>query len=148
VVEYSVPYKEIKDNIKEFILRANEIQFGDELDSVTQYVNVDESQQRYNIDTQTNDLLEEMLSQIPNSQRTVSVLNNVHTMIERFKQLREEFSTFDENKNVNGTIIKNANWKPLVNDLLHFKTMLYWLIPVAKNIKKELDKNMPEWMKF
>lgn len=141
VVEYSVPYKEIKDNIKEFILRANEIQFGDELDSVTQYVNVDESQQRYNIDTQTNDLLEEMLSQIPNSQRTVSVLNNVHTMIERFKQLREEFSTFDENKNVNGTIIKNANWKPLVNDLLHFKTMLYWLIPVAKNIKKVYDAN-------
>jgi hypothetical protein len=62
-------------------------------------------------------------------------------MIERFKQLREEFSTFDENKNVNGTVIKNANWKPLVNDLLHFKTMLYWLIPVAKNIKKVYDAN-------
>lgn len=138
-VEYSMPYKEIKDTIKEFILKANEIQFGEELDSITQYVNVDESQQRYNIDTQTNDLLEEMLSQIPNTQRTVSVLNNVHTMIERFKQLREEFSTFDENKNVIGTVIKNANWKPLVNDLLHFKTMLYWLIPVAKNVKKVYD---------
>jgi hypothetical protein len=33
------------------------------------------------------------------------------------------------------------NWKPLVNDLLHFKTMLYWLIPVAKNIRKVYDAN-------
>jgi len=135
-VEYSVPYKDIKDNIREFILKANEIQFGEDLDTITQFVNVDESQQRYNIDTQTNDLLEEMLSQIPSNQRTNSVLNNVHTMIERFKQLRDEFSTFDQHKNVTGTIIKNANWKPLVNDLLHFKTMLYWLVPVAKNVKK------------
>ena len=141
IVEYNVPYKEIKDNIRELILKANEIQFGEELETITQYVNVDESQQRYNIDTQTNDLLEEMLSQIPNTQRTNNVLNNVHTMIERFKQLREEFSTFDEHKNVTGTIIKNANWKPLVNDLLHFKTMLYWLVPVAKNIKKVYDAN-------
>jgi ElaB/YqjD/DUF883 family membrane-anchored ribosome-binding protein len=141
VVEYNVPYKEIKDNIREFILKANEIQFGEELETITQYINVDESQQRYNIDTQTNDLLEEMLSQIPNTQRTNNVLNNVHTMIERFKQLREEFSTFDEHKNVIGTIIKNANWKPLVNDLLHFKTMLYWLVPVAKNVKKVYDAN-------
>ena len=87
-------------------MKANEIQFGEELDSITQYVNVDESQQRYNIDTQTNDLLEEMLSQIPNTQRTVSVLNNVHTMIERFKQLREEFSTFDEIKTSMGQLLK------------------------------------------
>jgi hypothetical protein len=72
-VEYSVPYKDIKDNIREFILKANEIQFGEDLDTITQFVNVDESQQRYNIDTQTNDLLEEMLSQIPSNQRTNSV---------------------------------------------------------------------------
>jgi hypothetical protein len=39
-----------------------------------------------------------MISSIPNKDRTTRVLNNIHIMIERFKQLRTTFSTFDDNK--------------------------------------------------
>jgi hypothetical protein len=85
---------------------------------------------------QTNDLLDEMLSTIPNAQRTSNVLNNIHIMIERFKQLRQKFSTFDDNGNIGGSLIKESTYKPLVNELLHFKTLLYWLLPVVKNVKK------------
>jgi hypothetical protein len=133
---YNLPTKEIKDTIREFFVRADEIKIGHELDAITQLIDVEESHQRYNISSQTDDLLNEMLSNIPHSQRTSSVLNNIHTIIERFKQLRLEFSNLDENGNVISPIVKTVNWKPLATNLLTFKNILYWLLPVAKNIKK------------
>jgi len=134
--DYDIPLPDVKNAIKEFIVRADEIQFGESVGSIKQFEGVDVSQQRYNIETQTNDLLEELLSKIPNNQRTASVLKNIHTMIERFQQLREQFSIFDENGNIEKAFTKDANWKPLANDVYKLKTLLYWLIPVAKNIKK------------
>jgi hypothetical protein len=133
---YNLPVKDIKDTVREFFVRADEIKIGQELAAISQMVDVEESQQRYNIYSQTDDLLNELLSNIPNTQRTSAVLNNIHTMIERFKQLRVEFSNLDENGNVVGPIVKTVNWKPLATNLMSFKTLLFWLLPVAKNIKK------------
>jgi hypothetical protein len=133
---YNLPAKDVKDTIREFFVRADEIKIGQELAAIKQLVDVEEAQQRYNIHSQTDDLLNELLSNIPNTQRTSAVLNNVHTMIERFKQLRLEFSNLDENRNVMSPIVKTVNWKPLADNLLTFKTLLYWLLPVAKNVKK------------
>jgi hypothetical protein len=141
---YNIPKEDIKNNIKEFIIRADEIQFGKELAPITQMINVDETQQRYSVDTQTNDLLDEMLSTIPNLERTTSVLNNIHIMIERFKQLRGKFSVTDEYGNVTGSLVKDASWKPLAHDLKDMKTLLYWLLPVAKNIRKVYDISTKE----
>jgi hypothetical protein len=133
----NIPSNEIKQQLREFILKADEIVFGNEdLGNVVQYINIDESRQRYSIETQTNELLDEMISSIPNKDRTTRVLNNIHVMIERFKQLRNTFSTFDENNNVNGMKFKEANWKPLVENLFHLKKSLYWILPVVKNMKK------------
>ena len=133
---YNLPVKDVRDAIREFIIRADEIKIGEDLAPITQLVEVESSKQRFNINSQTDDLLNELLSDIPNVQRTSTVLNNVHQMIERFKQLRIEFSTLDEYGNVIGPNIKTVAWKPLVTNLTNFKTLLYWLIPVAKNVKK------------
>jgi len=133
----NIPVSNIKDQLRQFILKADQIQFGsEELGSITQYIDIDKTQQRFSVEMQANDLLDEMLSTIPNYQRTTSVLNNIHIMIERFKQLRLKFSSFDENGNIIGSAIKESTYKPLVNELLHFKTLLFWLLPVVKNVKK------------
>uniref|UniRef100_A0A6C0EDV6 Uncharacterized protein n=1 Tax=viral metagenome TaxID=1070528 RepID=A0A6C0EDV6_9ZZZZ len=133
----NIPSSEIKQQLREFILKADEIVFGDEeVGNIVQYINIDESRQRYSIEAQTNELLDELISAIPNKGRTTRVLNNIHIMIERFKQLRNTFSTFDENYNVNGMKFKEANWKPLVENLFHLKKSLYWILPVVKNMKK------------
>jgi hypothetical protein len=57
--------------------------------------------QRYGINTQLNDLLDELLSTIPDTARTSTVMERVNRIIRRFKELRENFSTFDKNGNVN-----------------------------------------------
>jgi hypothetical protein len=127
----------IRNQIRELILKADQVQFGnEEFGPVIQYKNVDEKKQRYSIETQTNDLLDELLSTIPNQKRTNSVLNNIHTMIERFKQLRNQFSIFDEYGNVTTAFTRKFDYKPLEKYFQSFQKNLYWILPVVKNIKK------------
>jgi hypothetical protein len=132
----------IKDIIKEFIVKADQVQFGDEVfGPIVQYVDVGTKIQRYSIETQVGDLLDELLSTIPNAQRTPKVLNNIHIMIERFKQLRTNFSSFDQYGNVKGIVTKEASYKPLSEYFSKFKINLYWILPVVKNIKNIYDAN-------
>ena len=149
-LQLDLPISSVKNKIREFIVRADQIKFGnEELSSVKQLIDVDVERQRYSIEAQTSDLLDDLLSTIPNAQRTPRVLNNIHTMIERFKQLREKFSSFDEYGNVKSFTINEANYKPLVDNLTNFNTNLYWILPVVKNIKKIYnDLNEQDWNKM
>lgn len=139
-----VPAEKINDQLREFIIQADEIEFGigEDLGEISQYVDVGKRRQRFDVQAQANDLLDEMLSTIPNSERTTRVLQNIHIMIERFKQLRMQFSTFDEYGNVDGAFMKTANWKPLLQELLKFNNILYWILPVVKNVKKIYDQGV------
>jgi hypothetical protein len=130
----------IKDHIREFIVKADQIQFGNEqFGAITQLIDVGVKKQRYSIEDQANDLLDDLLSTIPNSQRTTKVLNNIHIMIERFKQLRSKYSYFNENGNIEGFKKNEMNWKPLKEYFKNFNQILYWVLPVVKNIKKVYD---------
>jgi hypothetical protein len=105
----------VKDAIQnDLFADADTIIFGDKLGAVKQYVEVPEGEQRYDIETQVNNFMDELLSTIPNGQRTVGVLDNLHLLIERFKQLRSAYSEFDENENVSGSKVHGAFYKPLV----------------------------------
>ena len=124
--QMNIPVKEIKNQIREFIIKADRVKFGnEEFGPIVQYVDVSSKSQRYSIETQTSDLLDELLSTIPNAQRTPRVLNNIHMMIERFKQLRETFSYFDQYGNVEGMLRKEATYKPLMEYFNNFKTNIY-----------------------
>jgi hypothetical protein len=125
----------VKEKIKKMIFDINDIQFG-EVVNVEEYIHIDKDKNRYGIESQTNDILEEMLSTLPNYKRTSNVLNSIHIMITRFLQLREISSTFDQNKNISGIIKRTANDKPLAEYLSEFKNNLYWIMMVAKNVKK------------
>jgi len=136
-IELVVPVKDVKDQLREFILKADQVVFGDEeLGPIIELKNVSAKTKKYSIEEQVSDLLDELLSTIPDSQRTPRVLNNIHIMIERFKQLRQEFSDFDQYGNVDGVLIKEATWRPLSNWLQSFNKNLYWILPVVRNIKK------------
>jgi hypothetical protein len=140
-IQITVPVKDIKNQIREFIVKADQVQFGDEeFGPIHEFVDVASKSQRYSIETQVSDLLDELLSTIPNAQRTPRVLNNIHTMIERFKQLRENFSFYDNYGNVEGLLIKEASHKPLVRNYFYdLNVNLYWILPVVKNFKYIYD---------
>ena len=132
-----VPVKDVKEQLREIIVKADQIVFGDEeLGPIKQFVDVATKFQRYSIEEQVTDMLDDLLSTIPNTQRTPRVLNNIHILIERFKQLRETFSFFDQYGNVEGVLTKEASWKPLLKWLYNFNINLFWILPIVKNIKK------------
>jgi hypothetical protein len=127
---------QIKEQLRTLIFNADQIRFGDDLESVTQLVDVPEEEQRYDIDKQLDDLLDDMLSTIPNAKRTDSVKNEVHTMIRRFKELRDAFSIFDSKGYALMPKAHGANYKPLVETLEKMEKQLYWILPVTKTVKK------------
>jgi hypothetical protein len=133
--EEQIPKKVVQEKIKRMFFDMNDIEFGDVI-KVEEYITIDKDKYRFNIETQTNDLLEEMVSTIPNYKRTNNVLNSIHIMITRFLQLRTISSTFDSNKNITGIIKRSANDRPLADYLSEFKNTLYWIMMVVKNIKK------------
>jgi len=137
------PVKNIKAQMKEIILNADQIKFGDEdIGTIIQYVDVSSKSHRYSIETQVSDLLDGMLSKYPIVQRTQKVLNNIHLTIDRFKQLRENYSAFDEFNNITGPIVYGANYKPLEEYFEKFDKKLFWILPVVKNVKKIYIENL------
>ena len=137
----------VDENIREVLhtmyLDANDIIFGEELEEIVQLVELPESERRYGIEIQANDLLDELLSTIPNSKRSKSVMDNIHKLIERFKQLRNNFSKFDENNNITGYIQLGALHKPLIDKIRNLDTKLQWLVPVVSQ-KRKLYMNEDE----
>jgi len=131
-----VSKQELEVRLKDIILDADQIQFGESAGTFMEKVSVSEGEKRFSLEKQTSDLLDEMLSNIPNSDRTRVVLNNIHTMIERFVQLRNEFSQFDVNGNANMPLKKGHLHKPLVESLYSLNNNLSWILPVVKNRKK------------
>lgn len=137
----SVPQeKNIKEQLREIILNADQVVFLDEeLGPIKYLVEVSEKKQRYSIEAQVTDLLDDLLSTIPNNQRTDFVMEKIHLMIERFKQLRTQFSSFDANGNVTGRLINGPNYKPLTKYFKELDINLYWIVPIVKNVKKIYD---------
>ena len=101
--------------LDQIILEGDAIQLGEEIGEIYQEVTVDEANKRYSIDSQTNDLMDDMISRIPTPDRTPDVLNHLHLQINRFVELRNEFSKFDENGNANMPSYKGIYNKPLIN---------------------------------
>lgn len=126
----------IKDNLKKMYVNADNVVWGAKLTKIVQKVDVSEESTRYDIDTQLADFLDELLSTIPTNERTPQVLQDIHTLLTRYKQLREHFSTFDTNGFINGFKKHNAKYKPLKEWFHEFNKTLYWLLPVSTNVKK------------
>ena len=121
------------------------IVYGEELEEIVQRVEIPEYQKRYGIETQANDMLDELLSEIPNIRRTKPVLDNIHLLIERFRELRNDFSTFDANGNVIDAYKTDSSFKPMAEQLSkalnsHHK----WILPVTAIRRKIYTSEDPE----
>merc|ERR1712072_1531640 len=127
-LELIIDSDEINRNVQDLFIDVDDIEVSDEsLGEIVEKVRVEEKYERYGIENQTQDILDEMLAEYPSNKRTRKVLNNIHVLIERFKQLRRTFSHFSDSGNAEKIKIKGANQKP------------YWLLPVVRNMHKIID---------
>jgi len=146
-LELIIDSEDIKENVKDLFIDIDDIEISDEsLGEITEMVRVKESEKRFGIESQTQDILDELLAEYPSDKRSPKVLNNIHNLIERFKQLRRKFSRFNETGNAESIIKKGQDYKPLINTLKKLNKKLYWLMPVGRNSHKLFvdDLDIPE----
>lgn len=136
VPENVKPEEDVRSKLHELYIESNSIVFGEKLGEVSQMIEIPEGNQRYGIDVQINDMMDELLSTVPNSQRTKSVLDNIHILIDRYRVLRSLYSKFDKNDNVYDAKTVGAHHKPLIEHLEKMDKNLKWLVPVVSNRKK------------
>jgi hypothetical protein len=114
---------------------------------IQQRIEVESRYFRYSIEEQTNDFLEVLLSKIPSSKRSDSILNGFNKLITRFTQLRSKYTKFDSNNNIISSekpfIRHTSEWKPLIKPLSEFNNKLFWILLVGKFRKKNfVDKKV------
>ena len=125
-----MPTKHKTDTI---ILNDNDFTIGD-IVQIDEIIEVDDSMRRYNIEDQTNDFFENLVSTIPNNKRNSTIINQFNTIVKRFVELRQMSSKFDKYGNVEGLIVHSASDIPLADYLTKFKNNLHWIkFGVANN---------------
>jgi len=72
---------------------------------------------QYNIDVQMNDLLESLVHNIPEEDRTRLVMKNIYTHIERFKDLRQLYSVQDQYGKIQSPLVHSNPklYKPILD---------------------------------
>lgn len=99
----------------------------------------------YDVDVQMNELLDDLIFKLPDDKRSSRKMKEIYTHVNRFKELRELYSTFDEYHQVSG-YIRHENpraFKPLVDDLYDMTERIPWIVPVATIVRRlysESDK--------
>ena len=130
-----------EDNIIELlraeVAKSKQVIFGEDLDAIEQMVELPENQRRYGVDLQTSSLLDELLSTIPANKRTQSIMTKIHTLISHYRELRQQFSIFDDNGDVRQMKRNNPLHKPLVEKIENQSTKIDWILPVS-SIQKRL----------
>ena len=127
------------------LIEADAIDFGNSTYELTIDVEVSDDERRYTIEQQKEDLLDELISEYPTEEREKNkVIKNIHSTIERFIQLREEFSFFDVNDYPTLPKPISNNYKPLINVLTSLNNKIHWIVPVSKNKNILYDLNLSD----
>lgn len=120
-----------------------EILIGDVV-TIQQYEDIAESERIYDINMQTSDMLDELLSDVDRTNIPRKKLREVDLLIRRYKELRQNFSIFDSYGNINGYIRKGAMHKPLINKITSGNHDIKWMVPVVLNKKVLNDIETPD----
>jgi len=132
----------IRELLQEQYLEADELFFGKDRNIVEQFVEQEQYEMVFNIETQLTSLMNELLSQVPNAQRTHDVMGGVHRLLDRFRELRDMYSIVDPyTQQVQGVRTLGNKYKPMVehwgSDPRAFTARpLSWWVPVTQTRRK------------
>jgi hypothetical protein len=135
----TAPVAAVREKLRAIIIDADQIQVGEELDVLVQTVDIPDENRRFNLEKQCDDLLDTLMTNVPDPEKTRSVLANIQRMVVRFRELRHHFSRFDTNGNPAIPAQKSVLYRPLVESLMKMDHALRWIIPIVKTRKVIYD---------
>lgn len=110
-----------------------EIEYGDKY---LEYIELPDHLKRYTIQSQTHDLLNDILSSIAVSKRDNKMMKQISLIIDRFIDLREIYSTYNDRNEIDSYKIHGHDYRPLKESILN-NNYVDWLVPIV-NIDKPL----------
>ena len=135
----------VLDLLRVEVAKSKQVVFGEDLDDIEQFVELPESKRRYGLELQTGSLLDELLSTIPATKRTQQIMSRIHTLIARYRELRNTFSTFNENGDVSSYKRNNPHLhKPIIERIKSMDTKIDWVLPVV-SLKKKIYRTTDEY---
>ena len=135
---------ELTSEIDNELTEGLKIIFLEEIGQIEELVNVSESEKRFSLEEQRNDLMDSLLSNVPTLQRNSKIMNYFHKIIERYTELRSMFSILDNIGNIVDFKKNDKTVKSIIDKLVNFDTNYKWLIPVARNKKKIYNISLDE----
>lgn len=106
---------------------------GNILDDIIDEVELDDSEKYYGIDIQIHDLINDLISRIPNKYRTEEVLKSIDKTVLRFKELRHKYSYINNFNMVTKVNKLSQNMNPMSRyfgnntTLENMKDIPYWI---------------------
>lgn len=119
------PVKKLsKDVLDKWIREGDKILMSKDvqIEEIDETQRVDASRYQYDEETQLNDLMNDLLTSVSVEKQTPEFINEVHTLVERYKQLVNEPRDLEKTN-------------PLVDNLQTLKKFIHWILPVCTNVK-------------
>lgn len=133
IVEPEDEREKVVSTLKDLILQGNQIKFSYE------YFGKATEVEDYSLEAQLNDMLHSILKD--KDMEPWKHLNEIQVMLNRYAELRQEFSVFDSFGQVIDKELYSLTPKPLVHYFEDFYQNLPWIMPVVKNVKHMFDAN-------
>jgi hypothetical protein len=118
-----------------------ELDLDNELEEIYYNVNVSESEKRYSLEDQVNDYLNYSIGILKPENKTQQNYENINREINRFIELREIYSDYDDNQNLKLPKLKNEFYKPLKESILNIDKKINWILPVINSKKIICEKS-------
>ena len=138
------PDEEIRNVLNHNIKLGDELVFLEDMGKIEEMVNVSESEKRFSLIEQKNDLLDSLLSDVPTLERTTKIMDYFNKNVQRFDELRSMFSVFDNYNNIVGKKKNDKQVKSIIEYLVNFNKDFKWIIPVVRNKKKIYNVEIEE----
>ena len=136
-LDYELINHKNEDELNEILL--DELDLEEEGEEFYHSVNVSESEKRYTLDSQLSDYMDNILEKYRPEERSSIVMNNINLELNRYKELRNMYSEFDNNNNPVLLSERGEFYKPLKEVLFNLNKKLYWLLPVTSTITNIID---------
>lgn len=110
-----------------------DLEIEEELDEIFFNVNVPDSEKRYGLEEQISNYLDTMLA-------SNYGMEQINKEVNRYIELRNIYSDFDENMYPKLPKKINEFYKPIIEKIINLEKKIKWILPVVKN-KKTFIKN-------
>lgn len=116
-------------------------EFDSEFEDFVEYVEVTEDERKYDLESQKEDLLNDILSYLPESTRTMKKMSSIQTIIDRYEELYNLHYRPDKYKTTDDLVYLSDN--PL-KEKIALLDLPHWVIPVVKNRRYVYSTTIPK----